>query len=92
MIYGFPDSALSSYKVSDSKAICLFGINQFENENENTSSVSPELLQSQANICSRKSPFAHEELIREPWYFVKKPYTKFGTSLHFFSILTTQHS
>ena len=49
-----------------------------------TSSVSPELLQSRANICSRKSPFALEGLLREPWYFVKKPYNKFLSLNHFF--------
>ena len=49
-----------------------------------TSSVSPELFWSQANICSRKSPFAHEGFFREPLYFVKKSYNRFGTKNHIF--------
>ena len=46
----------------------------------NNISVPPELLQSRANICSRKSPFVCEALFREPSYFVKKTFNEFGCS------------
>ena len=51
-----------------------------------TSSVSPELLQSWAYICSRISPFAREGLFREPLYFVKKPYIAIGLQTIFCNI------
>ena len=49
-----------------------------------TSSVSLDLLQLPANISSRKSPFALEGLLRDPWYFVKKLYSRFCSLNHFF--------
>ena len=56
-------------------------------EMTNTKSVVlPRFLQSyysrEQNICSWKAQLACEWLFREPWYFVKKPYTsnKFGVS------------
>ena len=48
------------------KVIILICSEMYEFLKEFTTSVSPELLQSRANICWQKSPFACEVLFREP--------------------------